>query len=118
MSSDIERLTKMFIDFRNDRDWGKFHTLKNLAMSISIESAELLELFQWKDEIEIEEFIKSEKKHLLEEEVADVAAYLFMLCHEANINIEKVIINKIQKNNVKYPIDRSKGNSKKYTEFL
>lgn len=117
MGNDIERLTKMFIDFRNDRDWGKFHNLKDLAISLSIESAELLELFQWKDNNEIEALIKSEKKQLLEDEVADVAAYLFMLCHEANIDIEKAIIDKIQKNNEKYPIDKSKGNAKKYTEL-
>lgn len=117
MSNDIKKLTKLFIDFRNDREWSQFHTLKNLAISLSIETAELLEIFQWKDDKEIETFINSEKKCLLEEEVADVAAYLLMLCYEANIDIEEAIINKIQKNGEKYPIDKSRGNAKKYTEF-
>lgn len=117
MSNDIERLTRLFIDFRNERDWSKFHTLKNLAMSLSIEVSELLEVFQWKDDKEIGDLIKSEKRYLVEEEVADIVAYLLMFCYEANIDIEMAVENKIKKNNKKYPIDKSKGNSKKYTEF-
>lgn len=77
----------------------------------------MLEIFQWKSDNEVCELLKSKKKQLLEDEVADVAAYLLMICYEADIDLEKAIINKIEKNNKKYPIGKSKGNSKKYTEF-
>lgn len=117
MSNEIERLTQLFIDFRDDRDWKKFHSLKNLAISLNVESAELLEIFQWKSDSEVIDLLNSENKKMLEDEVADVAAYLLMICNEANIDLEKAIINKIEKNNKKYPVDKCKGNSKKYTEL-
>jgi NTP pyrophosphatase (non-canonical NTP hydrolase) len=117
MNKDLEKLTNMFVEFRNDRDWKQFHTLKNLAMSLSIESGELLELFQWKNDTEIANFINSDKKYLLEDEAADVAAYLLLLCHDAGIDLETAIIKKIEKNDKKYPVNKSKGNAKKYTEL-
>lgn len=117
MLNDIKKLTEMFIRFRDDRDWKQFHSPKNLAISLCIESSELLELFQWKNDEEIEADINSDKKIKFEEEVADVASYLFMLCNEVNIDLEKAIINKIKKNNEKYPVEKSKGSSKKYNEL-
>lgn len=101
----IDKLTK----FNKDRDWEKFHTPSNLAKSISIEAAELLELFQWQEEP------KSIDK--LKEELADVMLYSLMLANKYDFDIEEILMNKIVKNEEKYPIEKVKGTSKKYNEI-
>lgn len=114
---DIKELTDRYIKFRDERDWKQFHSPKNLAISLCIEASELLELFQWKNDEEIAADMNSDKKVRFEEEAADVAAYLFMLCHEADIDLEKAILDKIKKNDEKYPVEKSRGSSKKYSEL-
>ena len=94
--------------FQNDRDWRKFHTPENLAKSISIESAELLEHFQWGKEYDVDE---------VSEELADVLIYCIYMADALDLDIKEIILNKMEKNAVKYPVDKSRGNSKKYTEF-
>ena len=96
------------IKFQKDRDWRKFHTPENLAKSISIESAELLEHFQWGKEYDVDE---------VSEELADVLIYCIYMVDALDLDIKEIILNKIEKNAVKYPVDKSRGNSKKYTEF-
>ena len=96
------------IKFQKERDWKKFHTPENLAKSISIEAAELLEHFQWQKEYDIEE---------VGEELADVLIYCFYMADALNLDIREIILDKMEKNAVKYPVDKSKGNAKKYTEL-
>lgn len=104
----MEELKKDLIKFQKERDWKKFHTPENLAKSISIEAAELLEHFQWGKNYDIVE---------VSEELADVLIYCIYLADSLNVDIKEIILNKMDKNATKYPVDKSKGNSKKYTEF-
>jgi len=109
----INEDTQIITEFQKERDWKQFHSLKNLAISLSLESSEILELFQWSKDDNLPE----DKKYLLEEEIADVYYYLLLLAKESNIDIEKAFKDKMKKNKDKYPIDKAKGNSKKYTEL-
>ena len=104
----MDEIIDELIKFQQDRDWKKFHTPENLAKSISIESAELLEHFQWGKEYDLEE---------VSEELADVLIYCLYMADSLNLDINEIILNKMEKNAVKYPVDKSKGNAKKYTEF-
>ena len=112
-----EKIALELQKFAAERDWDQFHTPKNLATSISVESAELLELFQWtrgqKDWSEIEEV---EIKEKIENEVADILLYLIRFSDLAKIDLEKVALRKITLNAQKYPIEKSKGSDKKYNE--
>lgn len=101
----IERIN----NFNKDRNWDQFHSGDNLAKSISIEAAELLELFQWNNEVK--------DKSLLSEELADIFIYSIQLAEAYNLDITKIINDKLEKNEKKYPIEKSYGNSKKYDEF-
>ncbi len=96
------------IKFRNERDWEKFHTPENLAKSLSIESAELLECFQWGSEYDKKE---------ASEELADVLIYAILMAEALGVDISQIIKDKLIKNGEKYPIEKSKGNSTKYTKF-
>lgn len=104
----MEELMDEIIRFQKERDWKKFHTPENLAKSISIEAAELLENFQWGNEYDISE---------VSEELADVLIYCLYMVDSLDLDVRKIILNKMEKNAVKYPIVKSRGNSKKYTEF-
>ena len=109
-------IQKILRKFATDRDWEQFHKLKNLAISINIESSELLEIFQWENENS--DFWNNKKiKNEIEDEVADIMLYLLRFSDLANINIEKVCFDKIKKNKKKYPISLSKGKTTKYTKF-
>jgi NTP pyrophosphatase (non-canonical NTP hydrolase) len=102
--------------FRDDRDWKQFHDPKNLAVSISIEAAELLELFQWKTGEEATRFA-AEHKERVSEEIADVAIYLVELADITGIDLAKAIEAKLEKNARKYPVDKARGVSTKYTDL-
>lgn len=95
------------IKFNNDRNWKNFHTPGNLAKSISIESAELLECFQWDEEYD--------KSHVVEE-LADVFIYSINMANALNVDIDEIINDKLKINGEKYPIDKYKGTSKKYNK--
>ncbi|MDC9725868.1 MAG: nucleotide pyrophosphohydrolase [Gammaproteobacteria bacterium] len=110
-------LVDRLIKFRSDRDWEQFHSPKELAISLSIEASELLEWFQWKNDDEIQLKLNSDKRAALEDEVADVVAYLTYLCHDVGIDINKAVEAKINKNAQKYPIEKVKGRSEKYNEY-
>ncbi len=109
MKSTIDKINK----FRDDRDWRKFHNEKDLAISISIEASELLELFQWKESKEV----TNKSLGRIKEELADVLIYSFMLADNLQLDVEKIIEDKLVDNNRKYPVKLSKGNNKKYTEL-
>ncbi|AFI83992.1 nucleotide pyrophosphohydrolase [Methylophaga nitratireducenticrescens] len=110
-------LLKQLIEFRRERDWEQFHNPKDIAISLSIEAAELLEWFQWRNMTEIMQMLETDKREALEDEIADVAVYLSYLCHDLNIDIEQAIQRKMQKNAAKYPVDKVKGRADKYNEY-
>ena len=99
--------------FRDDRDWRQFHNEKDLAISISLEAAELLELFHWK----YPEEVRETSIERIKEELADVLIYSHMLASNLDLDIDEIIEAKLEKNNIKYPVDKSRGNKEKYTEL-
>ena len=108
------KIKKILRDFSKKRDWDKFHSLKNLAISINLESSELLEIFQW--EKESSEFHKKKKNFSkIKEEVADIMLYLLRFSDIAGIDLEKECLKKIEVNKKKYPVELSKGKATKYT---
>ena len=104
------------IKFRNDRDWGQFHTIKDLCLGLNIEVSELQELFLWKDDKELKETINN-KKESIGDELADIFIFLAYLSNDLNIDLNEVINRKIDENGIKYPIAKSRGSNKKYNEL-
>lgn len=109
-------LLAAMLQFRRKRNWEQFHTPKNLAISLSVEAAELLEIFQWKTNDEIVALLASDSKQLVQDEVADVAIMLSYLCHDLDIDLNVAVRSKLEKNEVKYPVEKAFGNSRKYSE--
>lgn len=101
------------LKFRNERDWEQFHDSKNLALAISLEAAELNELFLWKKDSESEN-VKIEK---IKEELADILSYSFLLAEKHNLNVFDIVLDKIKLNAEKYPVEKAKGTAKKYNEL-
>ena len=101
------------IKFRDERDWEQFHDSKNLALAISLEAAELNELFLWKKGDDVENI----KKERLTEEIADILSFTFLLAEKHNLDIFEIILEKIKSNGEKYPADKAKGTAKKYNEL-
>jgi NTP pyrophosphatase (non-canonical NTP hydrolase) len=103
-------------EFAKERNWEQFHTLKNLAISINLESSELLEIFQWEKE---DSTFKNNKavKARINEEVADILLYLIRFADLSKIDLEKVCLEKIELNKKKYPVNLSKGKSTKYNRL-
>ena len=109
----IDELRKEIAKFNEERDWQKYHTPKNLALSISIEAAELLEHFQWLNDAEVENYLQDPKKvREVAAEIADVILYSLNLSSRLNIDITKALLEKIDENKRKYPVDKVKGNYK------
>lgn len=111
--SDFKELLDALEQFRDERDWGQFHDSKNLALALSIEVAELNELFLWKKDDEAEQV----DKERLREELADVFAYAIMLAGRHGLDISEIVKAKIVKNARKYPVEKSKGSSAKYGDL-
>lgn len=109
----LKEITKKVIAFRDKRDWKQFHNPKDLAISLSLEASELLENFQWKTSDEA----ITDNREDIKDELADVATYALMLAHELNIDLEQAILDKLEKNIKKYPVNKAYGSKKKYTEF-
>lgn len=110
---DFENIREQIIKFREDRNWKQFHTIKNLLLGLNIELAELQELVLWKNQSEIEKVDKEK----IEEELADIFIFLTYLSEHFSVDLLKAVEKKIAKNDKKYPIDKSFGNSKKYNEL-
>lgn len=113
---DHDKIIQKLKEFNNNRDWDQYHNLKDLATAIGIEASELQEIFLWKKEEELKNILDS-KRDKIEEEVADIFLFLTMFCYKANIDLEKVSLKKMEKNNLKYPVDKIKGKNNKYTEL-
>jgi len=103
----MDEIVKKIIDFRDEREWRQFHTPENLSKSIVLEAAELLENFQWDDEYDLEN---------VKEELADILIYSISMCDILHLDYQEIIKDKIKKNAQKYPVSKSKGNSKKYNQ--
>ncbi len=106
----MKKVIQELIKFRNERDWEQFHNPKDLAVAINVEAGELLELFLWKE-------AKDAKKEKVREELADVFAFALLLAEKYDFDVEEIILDKIKKNGIKYPIEKSKGTAKKYSEL-
>ena len=113
---DLEKIYRIITNFREERDWEKFHNPKNLAISISLEANELLEHFQWKDLEESLGYAKNNKDKI-SSEIVDILVYILYLCNDLNIDLTKAIEKKIEENKAKYPVSKSKGNSTKYNQL-
>jgi len=103
-------VTDSLLRFRDERDWAQFHNPKDLAIALSIESAELLELFLWKKPEEVD-------LNKVEEELADVFTYALLIANHYKLEINDIILRKLKQNELKYPIEKAKGTTKKYNEL-
>lgn len=108
--NDIQQLTEILRRFRDERDWAQFHNAKDLAMALNIEAAELLEVFLWKTPEQAD--INSVK-----EELADVITFALLLADKYDLDVKQIVLEKMEKNARKYPVEKSKGSAKKYTEL-
>ncbi|EKD54337.1 MAG: MazG nucleotide pyrophosphohydrolase [uncultured bacterium] len=116
---DVNQLKKLQQEFSDMRDWNKFHTPKNLAMALTCESAELLEIFQWLTEEEAHLAHTDAKiKHKTSQELADIMLYLIRLADLMHINLNEAIHQKLLDNHKKYPAELVKGSAKKYDEYF
>jgi len=114
----LAALTSALLKFRDERDWAQFHTLRNLIVSLNLEAAELLELTQWKNDEEMAALTSEAGAHeALRDECADVLLYLLLIADKAGIHLEDAARRKLEKNAEKYPVAKSYGSSKKYTQL-
>lgn len=115
---DLGKLNQDLETFASERDWDQFHSVKNLAMALSVESAELLEIFQWMSEEKSNQIkFDPEKLSELKDEVSDVFLYLLRIISKSGIDLEEAVRAKMEKNAEKYPVDLSRGSSKKYSKL-
>ncbi len=108
--NDIKEITEILLKFRNERDWAQFHNAKDLALALNIEAGELLEAFLWKS---------SEQADIgkVKEELADVFAFAFLLAEKYDLDVKQIVLEKMEKNAQKYPVEKARGVAKKYTEL-
>lgn len=111
----VQVLKKLIADFVQERHWQEFHTAKNLSMAMAVEVAELMELLQWLEKKEDIEREIAHNKQAIEDELADIIAYVLSFCTVYNIDISRAVIRKMEKNRQKYPLDKVKGSDKKST---
>ena len=108
--NDIREITETLLKFRDERDWAQFHNPKDLALALNIEAGELLENFLWKSAAQAD-------MDKVKEELADVFAFAFLLAEQYGFDVKQIVLEKIAKNALKYPVEKSKGTAKKYTEL-
>lgn len=117
-SLDLSLLDKAISEFIAERDWDQFHSIKNLSMALSVEVAELVEIFQWMTEAASNSAPTDPAlRPRIEDEIADIFVYLLRIVTRADIDLEQAVLRKIEKNAQKYPVDRSRGSAKKYTDL-
>lgn len=114
----VEKINEEVESFIKERDWDQFHSIKNLAMALSVETSELVEIFQWLKESESNNIANDlDMKIKVEEEIADIFVYLMRIAIKSDVDIEEAVLKKLKKNAKKYPVDKAKGSAKKYTEL-
>ena len=101
------------LQFRDDRNWKQFHNPKDLAISISLEAAELLEVFQWSGA----DTVCATKRDKIKEELADILNYCILIADVCELDMDEIVQEKVKRNNEKYPVDKAKDSAKKYNEF-
>lgn len=114
--STVKALTRKIVNFRDARNWKQFHNPKDVAISLSLEAAELLEHFQWKNPQEIARHVKTSKTEI-SEELADVLYWVLLLGHDLEIDVLKALAQKLKKNAKKYPVSKAKGRHTKYNRL-
>ena len=115
---DIKALTQALLEFRDERNWAQFHTLRNLIVSLNLEAGELLELTQWKDDQGIANMLADPvKQEALRDECADILLYLLLIAENGGFDLLEAARRKLEKNAQKYPVDKCFGSSRKYTEL-
>ena len=117
MTKSIEELTKIIQDFCEARDWDQYHNPKELAIGLSTESNELLDLFRFKSEEQMKQIMNSNKKEKVEEEIADIFFFVLRFAQMNNIQLDEALLDKLEKNNKKYPVELVKGRNEKYNEY-
>lgn len=110
LMKELQDITQRLLQFRDERDWKQFHNSKDLAVAISVEAGELLELFLWKQPEQVD-------KNKLKDELADVLAFSILLAEREGFDIRQIILEKIARNAEKYPIEKARGTAKKYDEL-
>jgi NTP pyrophosphatase (non-canonical NTP hydrolase) len=114
----LETLKAMVRRFCEERDWDQFHNIKDLSMALSIEAAELMELFRWKDAAQLEALLQNAtKKEEVEDELSDILFFILRIAQTSDIDLAKSLERKIAKNALKYPVEKAKGSNKKYNEL-
>ena len=113
----IEELKNVVKRFCEDRDWDQFHNPKELAIGIATEAGELLQRFRFKSEEDMTKMMQSSTKQAIEEELADVLYFVLRFAQMNNIDLSDALVNKVRKNDEKYPVQKAKGCNKKYDEY-
>ena len=112
----LDDLARQIVEFRDERDWKQFHSPRNLAASVSIEAAELLEIFQWSSDKTIADDVEKRRSEI-EEEIADVLIYALLLAYDTGIDPQAAVVRKLEANEAKYPAAKARGNREKYTQL-
>lgn len=111
-----DKLLGLILDFRAERDWQQFHTPRNIAASVAIEAAELLECFQWASDADLSRIVESNRESI-EDEIADIAILLSYLCADLGIDSDVAVERKLNKNAEKYPVHLARGTATKYDKL-
>ena len=114
--SELQSLTAQVLQFREARDWRQFHNPKDMALSLTLEAAELLEIFQWKEGEAIAQAAAARRTDIADE-LADILSWLLLMSHDLGIDLAAALRSKIEANERKYPVEKSRGTSRKYTEL-
>lgn len=119
MDAPTDRLSEMMqqlLAFRDERDWKQFHTPKDQALSLALEAAEVLELFQWRNGEALDQHLDTHRE-ALGDELADVLGWILLIAADQKIDLARAFEHKLKKNHMKYPVDRVKGSARKYSEY-
>lgn len=112
----LKSLVKLALKFRDEREWKQFHTFKDLAITLSLEAAEVLEHTQWKSEAELRKYLKKHRD-LVGDELADVLHMTLLLAEHCRIDLAAAFARKMKQNRAKYPVHKARGSAKKYTQL-
>ncbi len=113
---DLADITERIVAFRDARDWKQFHTQKDMALSLALEAAEVLEVFQWKTSEQIVQELPTMRDRL-GKELSDVLYWVLLMAHDAGIDLGASFVRKMEENESKYPVELAKGSSRKYSEI-
>lgn len=113
---DLKYITDRIVAFRDERDWKQFHTLKDMALSLTLEASEVLEIFQWKTNEQVKEELPRTREEL-GRELSDVLYWVLLLAHDAGLDLQEAFERKMQENESKYPVELARGTNKKYSSL-